>query len=89
MVWREAPDVVLTNGPGTCLPICLAAFALRVLGARGKAPLVVYAESVCRVRKLSLTGEILYRLRIADALFVQWDGLLANYPRAKDAGGVW
>ena len=88
VVWREAPDVVLTNGPGTCLPICLAAFALRVLGARGVAPLVVYAESVCRVRKLSLTGEILYRLRIADALLVQWEGLVAKYPRAKYAGRV-
>ena len=48
----------------------------------------MYAESVCRVRRLSLTGEILYRLRIADALFVQWEGLLAKYPRAIYAGRV-
>ena len=88
LVWREAPDVVVTNGPGTCLPICLAAFASRVLGRRANASAVVYVESVCRVRRLSLTGEILYRLRIADALFVQWEGLLAKYPRAKYAGRV-
>ena len=88
LVWREAPDVVLSNGPGTCVPICLAAFASRVLGRRANASAVVYVESVCRVRRLSLTGEILYRLRIADALFVQWEGLLAKYPRAKYAGRV-
>ena len=88
LVWREAPDVVVTNGPGTCLPICLAAFASRVLGRRANASAVVYVESVCRVRRLSLTGEILYRLRIADALFVQWEGLLAKYPRAIYAGRV-
>ena len=86
-VWREKPDVVLTNGPGVCLPVCLAAFGWRVLGARAKTA-VVYAESVCRVRRLSLTGEILYHLRIADALFVQWEGLLAKYPRAIYAGRV-
>ena len=87
LVWRETPDVVLSNGPGTCVPICLAAFASRVLG-RGTKTAVVYVESVCRVRRLSLTGEILYRLRIADALFVQWEGLLGKYPRATYAGRV-
>ncbi|CAJ0961727.1 unnamed protein product, partial [Mesorhabditis belari] len=26
IVWNTRPDLVLTNGPGTCIPICVAAF---------------------------------------------------------------
>ncbi|DBA91339.1 TPA: hypothetical protein ACH3X2_003985 [Trebouxia sp. C0005] len=29
VVWVEAPDLVLVNGPGTCIPICLAVFLVR------------------------------------------------------------
>ncbi|KAL3142912.1 hypothetical protein ABBQ38_003199 [Trebouxia sp. C0009 RCD-2024] len=29
VVWQETPQVVLVNGPGTCIPICVAASLLR------------------------------------------------------------
>lgn len=78
------PDVVLTNGPGTCLPVVLAAKALWLLGAcRGK---VIYVESIARVYRLSLTGKILYALRLADAFFVQWEELQERFPRAVYVG---
>jgi beta-1,4-N-acetylglucosaminyltransferase len=83
----EKPDVVLVNGPGTCLPICAAAFASRVLFFR-KGPVIVYVESVCRVTSLSLTGKILYHSRMADVVFVQWPELVAKYHRAMYAGRV-
>ena len=41
---------------------------------------LVYLESVCRVRTLSLTGRLL--LRLADAFVVQWDELRAKAPGA-------
>jgi hypothetical protein len=59
----ERPDVILCNGPGTCIPLCAAAFALRMLSpvfprwAGGSAPAVVYVESIARVASLSLSGE--------------------------------
>jgi beta-1,4-N-acetylglucosaminyltransferase len=37
---------------------------------------------------MSLTGKILYHSRIADRVFVQWEGLRARYPRATYAGRV-
>jgi beta-1,4-N-acetylglucosaminyltransferase len=78
------PDLVLANGPGTCLPVCAGAAVLRVLGlAEGK---VVYVESVARVYRLSLTGKILYRMRLADALFVQWEELARGHQRALYRG---
>ena len=32
IVLTEMPDVILTNGPGTCVPICVAAYIPRILG---------------------------------------------------------
>ena len=72
------PELVLCNGPGTCIPICLWAFLLKfcfVTNAR-----IVYVESVCRVQHLSLSGLLLYY--IADGLLVQWPQLKQKYPRA-------
>lgn len=47
---------------------------------------VVYVESIARVQKLSLTGVILYRARLADAFFVQWEELAKKLPRALYMG---
>ncbi|OEL36810.1 hypothetical protein BAE44_0002171, partial [Dichanthelium oligosanthes] len=33
---------------------------------------IFYIESIARVKKLSLSGLLLYKLRIADQFFVQW-----------------
>jgi len=86
LVARRRPQLLLCNGPGTCLPLVAAAAALRALLRRRCG--LVYAESICRVQKLSLTGLLLYRLRLADALYVQWEGLARRYPRARYLGRI-
>eukprot|EP00897_Mesotaenium_endlicherianum_P008957 jgi/Mesen1/808/ME000110S_11076 len=78
LVLRSRPQLILCNGPGTCLPICLAGFLLKVLGV--KSTTLVYVESVARVQKLSLTGSLLYKLHITDQFFVQWPKLTEKYP---------
>lgn len=71
VVRRLKPDVLLCNGPGTCLPIALAAAVLRCAGiVRTR---IIFVESVCRVTSLSLTGRLLYP--IADEVQVQWPEL--------------
>lgn len=56
---------------GTCLPICVSAFVLRFLGY---APTrIIFVESFCRVKSLSMTGRLLYYF--ADRFIVQWPGL--------------
>ena len=55
LVVRTRPSLLLCNGPGTCIPVCAAAFMLRFLGI--KYVTMIYAESVCRVRSLSMSGE--------------------------------
>lgn len=77
---------VLCNGPGTCIPLCVAGLLLGILGM--KKVLIVYVESICRVQTLSLTGKILYL--ISDYFFVQWSSLRDRYPKSIFLGRtVW
>jgi UDP-N-acetylglucosamine:LPS N-acetylglucosamine transferase len=77
-VLREIdPDVVISTGAGLALPF----FVLGKLQRRR----LVYVESITRVEKLALTGRLVYPL--ADAFFVQWDGL-ATRRRARFHGSV-
>ncbi|KAG2422048.1 hypothetical protein HYH02_015526 [Chlamydomonas schloesseri] len=87
VVLRERPELVLVNGPGTCIPICAAAFTYRVLGLAQTQ--VVYVESIARTRRFSLSAKLLYHLRMADLLFVQWEQLAKTYPRAVYAGRLY
>ncbi len=82
LVLRQRPDVILCNGPGTCLPLCLAGYLLRVVG--WKHTKIVFVESFCRVKSLSLTGKLLYYL--ADRFVVQWPGLRDRYAQAEYLG---
>ena len=81
IVLAARPQLLLCNGPGTCLPLVLAAVLARTL--LGRPCRVVYVESVARVHSLSLTGVLLYRLQLADAFFVQWEALAAKHARAR------
>lgn len=84
LAFRLQPDVVLCNGPGTCVPICISALLLKML--RLKRLTVVYVESICRVENLSLTGKILYRF--SDHFIVQWPALKEKYPKSVYLGRI-
>lgn len=84
MMAAELPDLVVCNGPGTCVPVCLVAFIFRLLGV--KRIKIVFCESFCRVTSLSLTGRLLYP--IADRFVVMWPHLLNRYPRAEYLGVI-
>ncbi|XP_056155630.1 UDP-N-acetylglucosamine transferase subunit ALG14 homolog [Lampris incognitus] len=84
LVFRLKPDMVLCNGPGTCIPICAAGLLLGILGL--KKVLIVYVESICRVETLSLSGKILYPL--STYFFVQWAALRDKYPKSIFLGRI-
>ena len=86
LLFRLRPSLLLVNGPGTCLPICVLTFVLsRFLRLLPKCH-IVFVESICRVKTLSLTGHILYRLRIADSFIVQWPELQQKYANSVYMG---
>ncbi|XP_011498314.1 PREDICTED: UDP-N-acetylglucosamine transferase subunit ALG14 homolog [Ceratosolen solmsi marchali] len=79
LIWKEKPDLLLCNGPGTCIPPCLVVFffnSLFLLNTK-----IIFVESFCRVETFSLSGKILYY--IANHTIVQWPLLGGdNYPRS-------
>ncbi|NWV01873.1 ALG14 transferase, partial [Upupa epops] len=84
LTYRLKPDVVLCNGPGTCVPVCLSALLLRLLGI--KKAIIVYVESICRVETLSLSGKILYYF--SDYFIVQWPELKEKYHKSIYLGRI-
>ncbi|XP_042636244.1 UDP-N-acetylglucosamine transferase subunit ALG14 homolog [Orycteropus afer afer] len=84
LTFRLKPDLVLCNGPGTCVPICISALLLGILGV--KKVIIVYVESICRVETLSLSGKILYYL--SDYFIVQWPTLKEKYPKSVYLGRI-
>lgn len=75
------PDVLLCNGPGTCIPVCFAAAMFDLLRLRDTR--IFFIESICRVKSLSLSALILYYLRIPDSIIVQWRDLSLKYPNTE------
>lgn len=80
LCWRLRPGLVLCNGPGTCVLILVAC---RVLCLRTK---VIYVESMARVTSLSLSGKLIYHLRLADEFVVQWPELAKGFPGTQYGG---
>lgn len=77
LVLRIRPALLLTNGPGTCVPIVLGCWILRILGWPCT---IVFCESYCRVETLSLSGKLLYPL--VDCFLVHWESLHDKYPQS-------
>ncbi|KAG5472275.1 hypothetical protein LSCM1_03674 [Leishmania martiniquensis] len=72
LVCTEKPDVLLTNGPGVCVPVIAAALCVASCAPwwYGR-PAVVYMESFTCVSHLSLTGRLLAPW-VADVFTVHW-----------------
>ncbi|XP_066594430.1 UDP-N-acetylglucosamine transferase subunit ALG14 [Prorops nasuta] len=71
LFWKERPELLLCNGPGTCVPLCIVAFISKVFYLSSTT--IIFIESFCRVKTLSLSGKILYYL--VDYIIVQWPNL--------------
>ena len=52
-------DVLMTNGPGTALPLCYAHCFVNKLALFNIKAKILFVESFCRVDDLSLTGKLL------------------------------
>jgi len=77
------PEIILANGPGTCLPICVSGFITKIIGIT-PCCCIALAESYACISHPSLTTKLLHP--IVDVLFVQWTGLLKLYPSAIYSG---
>mmetsp|Transcript_32052 Transcript_32052/g.55277 ORF Transcript_32052/g.55277 Transcript_32052/m.55277 type:complete len:198 (+) Transcript_32052:2434-3027(+) len=82
LLLKTNPGMIVSNGPGTSVPILYIAYALRLcLFRRTK---LMFLESFCRVHTLSLSGKLV--LPIADFFYVQWPQLQTKYPQVRYEG---
>ncbi len=72
---RKQIDLVVAVGCSHAVPMLLAG---RLLRRR-----TVYIESITRVDRLSKTGKLVYRLRLATIYLIQWPGLQKCYPASR------
>eukprot|EP00388_Colpodella_angusta_P048863 GDKK01077621.1.p1 GENE.GDKK01077621.1~~GDKK01077621.1.p1 ORF type:complete len:359 (-),score=6.32 GDKK01077621.1:87-1163(-) len=95
-MWEEAPDVILTNGPGVCIPVVLSSLFISAFcsvslfsfwgGPHSKhlRPMIAYFESFTCVDHLSVSGKLLRP--ISDIFTVQWPQLLEKLEGSKIGG---
>lgn len=74
--YRFQPDVVVTTGAHTAVPLCyIAAFHNKK---------VIFIESIARVRSKSLTGQLIEKK--CTHIIVQWETMLEVYEKAVYIG---
>src|SRR5574344_718261 len=76
---RIRPNVIVTTGAHTAVPICLIGKLFRTK--------IIYIETFANIHTKTLTGKIIYP--IADLFIVQWKGMLDLYPNAKYWGWIF
>jgi len=73
---KYQPAVIISTGVHSTLPLCILGWLFRRR--------LIYIETVAVVNKPTITGKIMYRL--ATEFYVQWEELLAVYPKAIYGG---
>lgn len=82
IIFKTKPDILIVNGPGTCLPIVFWTYIGRLFGyCQGK---TIFCESFCRVNSLSLTGKILLYCCMVDLFLVHWQELMDTIHQQYD-----
>lgn len=76
---RERPDIILTTGAHTAVPMCYIA---KLFGKK-----VVFIESYAKTSSANLSGKLVYP--IADLFVVQWEPMQEIYPDAVYGGTLY
>eukprot|EP00400_MALV-I_sp_L67-5_P001085 gene1085-1022_t len=84
-VFSVQPHLIIVNGPGTCVPIVIVAMFYECF--LGRRVCLIFVESFCRTRNLSLTGKILYNFM--DRVVVHHQALVDKFPKAEYLGCIY
>ncbi|KAA9015479.1 PssD/Cps14F family polysaccharide biosynthesis glycosyltransferase [Niallia endozanthoxylica] len=76
---REKPDVIVTTGAHTAVPMCYIA---KIFGKK-----VVFIESFAKTSTPTMSGKLVYP--IADLFIVQWKEMKKHYPKAVHGGSIY
>lgn len=76
---KVRPDVVVTTGTHTAVPMCYMA---KLLGKK-----VIFIETFANRKTKTKSGSMVYP--IADVFIVQWESMLELYPKAVFGGWIY
>jgi len=78
IIKKIKPTVIFSTGGPICLPYALVA---KLVGTR-----FVYLDTLSRVIEPSNTAKLLYKFKLADEMFCQWENITQKYPGIKYYG---
>ena len=78
---KEKPDVIISTG-------VLAAIPMLYIGHIFNKK-VIYIESFAKISSPTMTGNLVYKHKLADRFYVQWESMLEFYPNAVYKGGIY
>ncbi|MFS0674972.1 PssD/Cps14F family polysaccharide biosynthesis glycosyltransferase [Ornithinibacillus sp. 179-J 7C1 HS] len=76
---REKPDIIITTGAHTAVPMCYIAKLFRKK--------VIFIESFAKSKSPTLSGRMIYP--IADLFIIQWESMKEFYPKAVYGGTIY
>ncbi len=78
---KERPDVIISTGVLASIPMMIIG---HICGKK-----VIYIESFAKINSPTMTGNFIYKRKIADQFYVQWEPMLKFYPNAIYKGGIY
>lgn len=79
LMLKLRPDVIVTTGTHTAIPMCFFAKLLRKK--------VIFIETFANSKTKTMAGSLVYP--IADVFVVQWESMLELYPKAVYGGWIY
>lgn len=78
---KEKPDVIISTGVLSAIPMLFIGHLFKKK--------IIYIESFAKISSPTMTGKLIYKAKIADQFYVQWESMLEFYPKAIYKGGIY
>ena len=78
---KESPDVIISTGVLASLPMMCIGYLFKKK--------IIYIESFAKINSPTMTGKFIYKHKIADRFYIQWESMKKCYPDAIYLGGIY
>lgn len=78
---KENPDIIISTGSLSSIPMMILGHILKKK--------VIYLESFAKINSPTMTGKFIYKHKVADRFYVQWETMKEIYPDAIYLGGIY
>lgn len=78
---KENPDIIISTGALSSIPMMILGHILKKK--------VIYFESFAKINSPTMTGKFIYKHKVADRFYVQWETMKEIYPDAIYLGGIY